>query len=169
MATEVTFDPQGTPTGIIDTYYKAQDQRMSMMERSQTLKQNKLAQQLDEQKLAQWQVEAPLRDLQVQTNMAEAGTKLYATQDTLTSTRDLEQNSPQIIQMMKDADIIENDSEGDPKYDSNFVKWVKRDHRLVEKLFEQASAQSQQYPPHENPTQPVFKGVVKKFKGMGDV
>lgn len=23
--------------------------------------------------------------------------------------------------------------------------------------------------PHENPTQPVFKGVVKKFKGMGDV
>ena len=52
---------------------------------------------------------------------------------------------------------------------SNFVKWVKRDHRLVEKLFEQASAQSQQYPPHENPTQPVFKGVVKKFKGMSDV
>ena len=23
--------------------------------------------------------------------------------------------------------------------------------------------------PHENPTQPVFKGVVKKFKGMSDV
>ena len=125
MATEVTFDPQGTPTGVIDTYYKAQDQRMSMMEPSQILKRQKLAQQLDEQKLAQWQVEAPLRDLQVQTNMAEAGTKLYATQDTLTSTRDLEQNSPQIIQMMKDADIIENDSEGDPKYDSNFVKWGK--------------------------------------------
>lgn len=58
---------------------------------------------------------------------------------------------------------------GDTQMYSNFVKWVKRDHRLVEKLFEQASAQSQQYPPHENPTQPVFKGVVKKFKGMSDV
>lgn len=125
MATEVTFNPQGTPLGPTEAFYRGMDQSISMMERSQALKRQKLAQQLDEQKLAQWQVEAPLRDLQVQTNMAEAGTKLYATQDTLTSTRDLEQNSPQIIQMMKDADIIENDSEGDPKYDSNFVKWGK--------------------------------------------
>ena len=119
MATEVTFDPQGTPTSVTDAFYKAQDQRMSMMERAQALKNQTLAQKINETKLAQWEVEAPLRSLQLETNMAEAGTKLYATQDTLKATRDLEQNSPSFIEMMKDADVIENDEEGDPKYNDN--------------------------------------------------
>ena len=48
---------------------------------------------------------------------------------------------------------------------SNFVKWIKRDFKLTEKLMQQA----EQTQSHENPTQPVFKGVVKKFKGMSDV
>ena len=48
---------------------------------------------------------------------------------------------------------------------SNFVKWIKRDSKLTEKLMQQA----EQTRSHENPTQPVFKGVVKKFKGMSDV
>ncbi len=48
---------------------------------------------------------------------------------------------------------------------SNFVKWIKRDFKLTEKLMQQ----TEQTQSHENPTQPVFKGVVKKFKGMGDV
>jgi len=45
---------------------------------------------------------------------------------------------------------------------SNFVKWIKRDFKLTEKLMQQ----TEQTQSHENPTQPVFKGVVKKFKGM---
>ena len=48
---------------------------------------------------------------------------------------------------------------------SNFVKWIKRDSKLTEKLMQQA----EQTRSHENPTQPVFKGVAKKFKGMSDV
>lgn len=153
MATEVTFDPQGTPTSVTDAFYKAQDNRMSMMERAQALKNQTLAQKINETKLAQWEVEAPLRSLQLETNMAEAGTKLYATQDTLKATRDLEQNSPSFIEMMKDADVIENDEEGEPKYNDNFVKWGKVVSALSpysnttkgKQMLEAAKAQQMQY------------------------
>lgn len=124
MATEVQAN-FGDPLAPINAMYAAQNQRMSLMERSQKQQQDRLNMQLLEAKKAQWDVEAPLRQLQFETSMAEEGTKMYATQDTLRSVRELEQNSPTFIQMMKDADLVENDEEGEPKYDSNFVKWGK--------------------------------------------
>ena len=123
MATEVTFDPQGTPTGVIDTYYKAQDQRMSMMERSQSLKRQKLAQQLDEQKLAQWQVEAPLRQKQFDANLAESGNKLYAQNYITEKTLELNSKGPEFIKMMDEADVVNVDKDGDNDYNNNYLKW----------------------------------------------
>ena len=50
---------------------------------------------------------------------------------------------------------------------SNFVKWVKRDTKLTEKLMQQTNPQSSQLA--QSPEQPVpFKGVAKKFKGMSN-
>lgn len=153
MATEVTFNPQGTPLGPTEAFYRGMDQSMSMMERAQSLKNQTLAQKINETKLAQWEVEAPLRSLQLETNMAEAGTNLYAAQDTLKTTRDLEQNSPSLIEMMKDADVIENDEDGEPKYNDNFVKWGKVVSALSpysnttkgKQMIEAAKAQQMQY------------------------
>ncbi len=52
---------------------------------------------------------------------------------------------------------------------SNFVKWIKRDFKLTEKLFKQAAQDNTQENTQAiNPEQPQtkFKGVAKKFKGM---
>jgi len=46
---------------------------------------------------------------------------------------------------------------------SNFVKWIKRDFKLTEKLMQQAEQNIS-----EQPQQTQFKGVAKKFKGMDE-
>ena len=46
---------------------------------------------------------------------------------------------------------------------SNFVKWIKRDFKLTEKLMQQP-----QQAISEQPQQTQFKGVAKKFKGMDE-
>ena len=46
---------------------------------------------------------------------------------------------------------------------SNFVKWIKRDFKLTEKLMQQAEQTIS-----EQPQQTQFKGVAKKFKGMDE-
>ncbi|ENU89241.1 hypothetical protein F972_01496 [Acinetobacter sp. CIP 102529] len=46
---------------------------------------------------------------------------------------------------------------------SNFVKWIKRDFKLTEKLMQQP-----QQAISEQPRQTQFKGVAKKFKGMDE-
>ena len=132
MATEVTFDPQGTPTGVIDAYYKAQDQRMSMMERSQSLKQQKLAQQLDEQTLAQWQVEAPIRDMEVQGKILEHGAALKERQRTAGLYAEFAQNTDQMQADFTDAMSTAMSEDGKPDWDSTYrnlqqvrAKWNK--------------------------------------------
>ncbi|WP_257229856.1 MULTISPECIES: hypothetical protein [unclassified Acinetobacter] len=49
---------------------------------------------------------------------------------------------------------------------SNFVKWVKRDSKRIEKLFEQTAQQAQLSTQEQTP--PVFKGVKRTFKGMNN-
>ena len=122
MATEVSAN-LGSPMLPITAMHDAQDQRMSMMERSQTLKRQKLAQQLDEQKLAQWQVEAPLRQKQFDANLAESGNKLYAQNYITEKTLELNSKGPEFIKMMDEADVVNVDKDGDNDYNNNYLKW----------------------------------------------
>ena len=122
MATEVSAN-LGSPMLPITAMHDAQDQRMSMMERSQILKQQKLAQQLDEQKLAQWQVEAPLRQKQFDANLAESGNKLYAQNYITEKTLELNSKGPEFIKMMDEADVVNVDKDGDNDYNNNYLKW----------------------------------------------
>ena len=108
MATEVTFDPQGTPTSVTDAFYKAQDQRMSMMERAQALKNQTLAQKINETELAQWEVEAPLRAKQLQLNIADTGAKLFSTNLTLDEDTSIAQRLPEFSDRLTKARSIKD-------------------------------------------------------------
>lgn len=51
---------------------------------------------------------------------------------------------------------------------SNFVKWIKRDNKLVEKLMQQAASANAQPVNLDQQTTPVFKGLKRTFKGMNN-
>ena len=131
MATEVSAN-LGSPMLPITAMHDAQDQRMSMMERSQTLKRQKLAQQLDEQKLAQWQVEAPIRDMEVQGKILEHGAALRERQRTAGLYAEFAQNTDQMQADFTDAMSTAMSEDGKPDWDSTYrnlqqvrAKWNK--------------------------------------------
>lgn len=126
MAIGPEFDPQGNAgTPVLDAGYRAVDYRQSMMQKAQQIEQQKIATQMLEAKRIQWEVEAPLRQRQFETNLAEEGNKLYAAKDVLDSTLEFETKAPEFIQMMKEADVVETDEDGDNDYSKNYQKWAK--------------------------------------------
>ena len=122
MATEVSAN-LGSPMLPITAMHDAQNQRMSMMERAQALKNQTLAQKINETKLAQWEVEAPLRQKQFDANLAESGNKLYAQNYITEKTLELNSKGPEFIKMMDEADVVNVDKDGDNDYNNNYLKW----------------------------------------------
>lgn len=125
MAIGPEFDPQGNAgTPVLDAGYRAVEQRQSMMQRAQSLQQQEMNTQLLAAKKQQWDIEAPLRQRQFETSLAEEGNKLYAAKDVLDSTLEFETKAPEFIQMMKEADTVLTDEDGDNDYSKNYQKWA---------------------------------------------
>ena len=123
MAIGPTFEPQIGPLGIVGAFQQGQSHQMSMMERAQSVKQQKLRTQMLEAQRQQWELEAPIRNAQLQTGLADAANQLYAAQELSKATAEVTSRGPEFMQMMKDADIETNTPDGLRDYEANWMKW----------------------------------------------
>ena len=123
MATGPTFEPQIGPLGIVGAFQQGQSHQMSMMERAQSVKQQKLRTQMLEAQRQQWELEAPIRNAQLQTGLADAANQLYAAQELSKATAEVTSRGPEFMQMMKDADTQVNGADGKADYAVNYQKW----------------------------------------------
>lgn len=123
MATEVSASFQDTTGGPINAYYAAQNQRMSMMEKAQTLKQQEVASRIMQAKQQEWEVQAPIRQKQAELSIAETGAKLYAANAAIEEEKKLVQELPSIMELFRNATTIERNEEGELDYEKSTEKW----------------------------------------------
>jgi hypothetical protein len=128
--------PEFTPstqasTPMFESMYRAQDQRMSMMERSQQQKQREISnamleqeRALNEQKRMQWDIEAPLRVKKMEADLADAGAKLFTSNLVLDDEKALANEWPALSAMVKEAQGIKKRDDGDLDYEDQISKWA---------------------------------------------
>lgn len=123
MATEVSASFQDTTGGPINAYYAAQNQRMSMMEKAQTLKQQEMASRIMQAEQQEWEVQAPIRQKKAELSIAETGAKLYAANAAIEEENKLVQELPSIMELFKNATVIERNEDGELDYEKSTAKW----------------------------------------------
>ena len=124
MAEIPTFQPFGGPTEVMESMYRAQDQRESLMSKARERKQQELTSRILEAKQAEWEMMAPLRQKQTELQVAETGAQLYTANIALEEEKALANDWPALMEKVKAAQVTPKDADGMPDYASTIPMWA---------------------------------------------
>ena len=124
MAEIPTFQPFGGPTEVMESMYRAQDQRMSMMSKARAIQQQEITNQRLQAKQAEWEMMAPLRQKQTELQVAETGAQLYTANIALEEEKALANDWPALMEKVNVAQVTPKDADGMPDYAATIPLWA---------------------------------------------